>query len=92
MSLIGQELFNLDQHFELGAILLTKFPTLFIEIPAEEEKQQGYCGEILFWAWGDDEPETMANLARVFDNLSSAIKEVSEFIKKSMIKRDASGD
>jgi hypothetical protein len=34
----------------------------------------------------------MANLTRVFDNLSSAIKEVSEFIKKSMIKRDASGD
>ena len=38
LSLIGQKLFNLDRHFELGAILLTKFPTLFIEIPVEEEK------------------------------------------------------
>ena len=30
-----------------------------------------------FWAWGDDEAETMANLDRVLENLSLALHGVA---------------
>lgn len=81
---LTQELINSDRDFQAGAILVTKFPTLFTEIPKEPEHQTGYCGEILFWAWGNDDAETMRNLDRVFKNLDQAVKKVSEHIAASL--------
>ena len=90
LAMITEKLLKTDPAFELGAVLVTRSPTRFLEISKEPEKQIGYSGEIIFWAWGDDETETMNNLARVFDNLSIALHQSSEFINRSMAKRDSS--
>ena len=92
LAKIGEDLFNRDQQFEWGAVLLTKFPTLFIEIPKPPEKREGTQGEILFWAWGDDPVETMENLDRLFVNLTAAVQNVSEHIKESMARAARSED
>lgn len=82
LALITEKLFMRDRGFELGAILVTRYPTLFVAIPPER-KQEGFCGEFLFWSWGDTEAETMENLDRLFGNLTAALRESSNFIKES---------
>jgi hypothetical protein len=86
LSKIGEDLHHRDREFELGAVLLTKFPTLFVDLPQPPEKQEGSAGEILFWAWGDDEAEAMENLSRLFANLTAAVQNISEHIKASLAK------
>lgn len=90
LAMLTEELHRRDPAFALGAVLVTRFPTRFLDIPKEPDKQAGFSGEILFWAWGDDEAETMNNLARIFDNLSLALHKTSDFINRSLAKRNSS--
>ena len=71
---VGQSLSLIDQDFEWGAVGLTTVPVQFRERPVGQ--QQGHQLMISFWAWGDDEPETMANLDRAFENVNRALRRI----------------
>jgi hypothetical protein len=45
---------------------------------ADHDDQLGSQLMISFWAWGDDEENTMLNLKRVFENLSRALRKLSK--------------
>ena len=71
---VGQSLSLIDQDFEWGAVGLTTVPVQFRELPVGQ--QQGHQLMISFWACGDDEPETMANLDRAFENVNRALRRI----------------
>lgn len=70
----GHALSLIDQDFEWGAVGLTMVPVRFRELPVAQ--QQGQQLMISFWAWGDDVPETMANLDRAFENVNKALQHI----------------
>jgi hypothetical protein len=70
------ELIALDPLFELGMIGTTLIPVRYLGFPHESE-QLGSQLAISFWAWGSSEAQTMLNLARLFKNLSHALRRLS---------------
>jgi hypothetical protein len=71
------ELRELDSAFQWGAVGTTLIPVRYLALPEAGEKQLGLQLMISFWAWGDQQADTMANLARVMKNLTQALRRVS---------------
>lgn len=71
------ELSQLDLAFQWGVIGTTQIPVRFLALPEANGQQFGSQLMISFWAWGDDEADTMQNLARVIKNLTRALRRVT---------------
>jgi hypothetical protein len=69
------QLGHLDPKFTIGTIGTTVVPVRFLTLPADA--QAGEQLLVSFWAFGDAEPSVMQSLARLFKNLSQAIRGVS---------------
>ena len=67
-------LIPLDATFPWGLIGTTLVPTRYLALPERNHQQLGNQLMISFWAWGDDESDTMLNLARVLKNLTRALR------------------
>jgi hypothetical protein len=66
-----------DEAFAWGLVGTTLVPTRYLALPESNRQQLGQQLMISFWAWGDDEADTMLNVGRVFTNLSRALRKVS---------------
>jgi hypothetical protein len=62
-----------DAAFEWGIVGTTIMRTRYVGLPGGTAGPLGYQLMLSFWAWGDTEGETMANLDRVLGNLSEAL-------------------
>lgn len=71
------ELSQLDSAFQWGVIGTTQIPVRYLALPEADGQQLGSQLMISFWAWGDDEADTMQNLARVIKNLTRALRSVT---------------
>ncbi len=71
------ELSELDSAFQWGALGTTRIPVRYLALPEADGQQLGSQLMISFWAWGDQEADTMQNLARVMKNLTRALRRVS---------------
>lgn len=71
------ELSELDRAFEWGVVGTTQIPVRYLALPEANGQQLGSQLMISFWAWGDQEADTMQNLARVMKNLARALRRVS---------------
>jgi len=71
------ELIELDSEFQWGAVGTTLIPVRYLALPEADGKQLGSQLMISFWAWGDQQADTMLNLARVMKNLTQALRRVS---------------
>jgi hypothetical protein len=76
---IRRYLDELEPDFQWGVLAITSFPVKYLEIP-DEARRDGSEVVLTFWAWGDDEEETMENLERLFSALFECLKLVSEDI------------
>jgi hypothetical protein len=74
---LHRELVELDPSFEWGAIGTTLVPVRYLAF-ADHDDQLGSQLMVSFWAWGDDEANTMVNLRRLFKNLSSALHSLAK--------------
>jgi hypothetical protein len=61
-----------DPAFAWGAVAVARVAVRFTGLP--EGRQAGHQLLVSFWAWGDDDAEVMANLDRVFRNLTGALQ------------------
>jgi hypothetical protein len=73
-NLLQKELSAFDEPFSYGLVGTALVPTRYLSLAPWGDEQLGHQLMISFWAWGDDEGETMLNLARVFKNLSRALR------------------
>jgi hypothetical protein len=71
------ELAEIDCAFEWGVVGTTRIPVRYLALPEADGQQLGTQLMISFWAWGDQEADTMQNLARVMKNLTFALRRVS---------------
>ncbi len=69
------ELAALDPNFRWGVVGTTIVPARYLALAQSE--QLGSQLMISFWAWGDTEPDTMLNFARLLTNLAQALRKVS---------------
>jgi hypothetical protein len=69
---------ELDPGFEWGIVGTTVMRTHFLGLPGGAGGPLGYQLMLSFWAWGDTEDETMANLDRLLGNLASALRRVRQ--------------
>ena len=69
------QLAHLDPKFTLGMIGTTVVPVRFLALPPDS--QLGEQLILSFWAFGDSEGSAMNSLARLFKNLTQAIRAVS---------------
>jgi hypothetical protein len=76
------ELSQLDSEFQWGAIGTTLIPVRYLALSEAEGRQLGLQLMISFWAWGDDEADTMRNLERVIKNLTRALRRVAASAKR----------
>jgi hypothetical protein len=67
----------LDPNFQSGIVGTTIIPVCYLPLPEPNGQQLGQQLMISFWAWGNSEPENMQNLARLFKNLTTALRKVS---------------
>lgn len=74
---------EIDPGFERGAVGATIMSVRFTTLPGPPERQRGQQLMLSFWAWGEDEPEAMTNLDRTFRNLTIALQQVSDEIRRS---------
>jgi hypothetical protein len=74
---LHHELIELDQQFAWGVIGTTLVPARYLALADHADSQLGCQLMISFWAWGDTEADTMANLKRLFENLSRALANLS---------------
>ena len=65
---------------EWGCVVSSVMPTRYWKLPGEHKDQLGYEVMFQFWAFGDDEQETMNNLEAVIDAIHDSLKNVSEEI------------
>jgi hypothetical protein len=77
------ELTELDSEFQWGAVGTTLIPVRYVTLAEVEGKQLGSQLMISFWAWGDQQADTMLNLARVLKNLSQALRRISVRAERS---------
>ena len=54
------------------------YPVRYGEAPVTPADRFGYQFSFQFWAWGDDEKETMENLVAVVDTMSQVLKTMSD--------------
>jgi hypothetical protein len=71
-------LVHLDPDFHEGVIGTTILPVRYVTLSQRGNKQLGQQLMVSFWAWGDDEADTMLNLERLVHNLSKALRTVCE--------------
>lgn len=71
------ELTQHDSAFRFGAVGTTQIPVRYLRLPESPAGRLGSQLMISFWAWGDDEADTMQNLARVVKNLARALRVIS---------------
>lgn len=76
-----QQLAPLDRTFLLGMIGTTRVPVRFLAMP--EGEQLGEELMLSFWAFGDSDASVMLNLARLFKNLTQALRGVSARVASS---------
>jgi hypothetical protein len=69
------QLSHLDPKFALGMVGTTLVPVRYLALPADA--QLGEELMLSFWAFGDTEETTMQSLARLFKNLTQAVRAVS---------------
>ncbi|MCX5720517.1 MAG: hypothetical protein NT179_00610 [Nitrospirae bacterium] len=69
-----------DPTFESGAIGATIMSVRFTTLPGPTALQDGQQLMLSFWAWGEDEPEVMANLDRTFANMTAVLRRLSDEI------------
>lgn len=79
----AQALNQLDPAFEDGAIGATIMSVRFTTLPGPQERQRGQQLMLSFWAWGEQEPEAMTNLDRIFRNVTVALRGLSDEIRQS---------
>ena len=72
---LHEALGQLDPSFRWGVIGTTIVPARYLALVGND--QLGSQLMISFWAWGDTEPETMLNLARLLKNLTQAVRKIS---------------
>lgn len=70
-----QQLAHVDPKFMLGMIGTTLVPVRYLALP--DDAQSGQQLLLGFWAFGETEDATMQNLARLFKNLTQALRAVS---------------
>ena len=75
---LHHELAQLDRGFPWGMIGTTLIPVRYLGLADRSEGQLGWQLMISFWAWGDTVADTMANLGRLFRNLTLALRTVLE--------------
>jgi len=75
---VARALSRLDNGFQHGAVGVSLVPVRFLALPGTPAHQRGQQLLLSFWAWGDDEAQTMANLDRTLGNLGRAVAAVSE--------------
>ena len=73
---------EIDPGFERGAVGATIMSVRFTTLPGPPERQRGQQLMLSFWAWGENEPEVMANLDRTFRNLTVALRQISDAIRR----------
>jgi hypothetical protein len=69
------QLAQLDPKFSSGVIGTTLVPVRYLALP--EQEQLGQQLMLSFWTFGDTEASVMQSLARLFKNLSQALRGVS---------------
>jgi hypothetical protein len=78
-----------DAEFAGGVVGLSRLPTRFVEVPLDrsgnEDLRIGWILMVSFWAFGDSDDEVFGNLDRLFDNLATAIQEISDQVKAHMM-------
>jgi hypothetical protein len=67
-----------DPRFEFGVVGTTLVPVRYVTLPGPEDARLGSQLMLSFWAWGDTETECMANLCRLTENLSRALRDVAK--------------
>ncbi len=77
---IAQDLSAADPSFEDGAIGASIVDVRFRTLRVPRSRQQGQQPLLTFWAWGDDEAETLANLDRTLILLSGVLRALSDEI------------
>ena len=78
---IRDSLRQMDSDFEWGFVRISRSWTYFSELSGPEELKHGEETVVMFWAWCDNENETMDNLKRVFQNLSQCFRRLSDTFK-----------
>lgn len=73
---------EIDPGFERGAVGATIMSVRFTALPGPPERQRGQQLMLSFWAWGENEPEVMANLDRTFRNMTVALRQISDEIRR----------
>ena len=66
-----------DPSFEFGVVGTTLSPVRYRTLPGPARAQLGSQLMISFWAFGDNEGETMAHLSRLMTNLSRALRDTT---------------
>lgn len=74
---LHRSLHDLDRPFELGMIGTTLIPVHYRALAAQDAQAEGLQLMISFWAWGGTEQVCMTNLARLFTNLTQALRVIS---------------
>lgn len=75
-----------DGEFDLGFVGTTLMAAKYVELDLPDEKKLGFQLKLTFWAWGNDAHEAMENLNRLFLNLHSALRGVSNEVEQSLRK------
>ena len=75
---IRDSLRQMDSDFEWGFVRISRSWTYFSELSGPEELKHGEETVVTFWAWGDNEKETMDNLKRVLLNVCECFRRLSE--------------
>ena len=71
---LHHELAGIDRDFPWGMIGTTLIPVRYLMLADRDGGQRGWQLMISFWAWGDTVADTMANLSRLFRNLTLALR------------------
>lgn len=70
---LARGLSELDQAFAWGVVGASVVPVRFTGLQGTHQEQLGAQLMLSFWAWGEDEVETMAHLDRLLGNLSAVL-------------------
>ncbi len=63
-----------DEGFGWGVVGASIVPVRFTTLPGTHDEQLGSQLMLSFWAWGDDQAETMAHLNRTLTNLTGVLR------------------
>jgi hypothetical protein len=72
-----EHLQQLNPEFIWGRVSIVLFPTLFTELPLEDNDRYGHEVCFQWWAWGDTQEETMAHFKEVVVTMFDCLKRVS---------------